>query len=151
MIVDPKKICEILKTEYQLYQSIYQLARQKQDIITAEDLEGLEGLVKKEEKLLGKIQGLEEARLELVDHNLDELLSRLDESDKQELDDLRNNLVFLTLKLKEQNRLNNQLIEDSLTLVNIKLNLVKNDVSVNTYSKKGLVKKSGSAFVNRRA
>lgn len=151
MTVDLEKIWEILKREYQLYQSIYQLARQKQDIILAEDLEGLEGIVKKEEKLLGEVQGMEKARLELVDTNLDDLLSRLGEPDKQELNDLRNHLVSLTLKLKEQNRLNNQLIEDSLSLVNIKLNLVKNNAGGKTYSKKGLVKKSGSTFINRRA
>ncbi|AZO93998.1 flagellar protein FlgN [Halocella sp. SP3-1] len=151
MTVDAKKICEILKTEYQLYQSIYQLARRKQDIIIAEDLEGLEEIVKKEEKLLGEVQKMEEARLELVDTNLDDLLSRVDKPNKQELDDLRNRLVSLTLKLKEQNLLNNQLIEDSLTLVNIKLNLAKNNGGTKTYSKKGLVKKSGSTFVNRRA
>lgn len=151
MTVDAKKVCEILKTEYQLYQSIYQLARQKQDIIIAEDLEGLEEIVKKEEKLLGEVQKMEEARLELVDTNLDDLLFRVDKPDKQELDDLRNHLVSLTLKLKEQNLLNNQLIEDLLTLVNIKLNLAKNNGGTKTYSKKGLVKKSRSTFVNRRA
>ncbi|QTL96927.1 hypothetical protein GM661_02520 [Iocasia frigidifontis] len=151
MTADSKKIWEILKREYQLYQSIYQLVQQKQDIIIAEDLEGLEGLVKKEEKLLVEVQGLEEARLELLDANLDSRLPQLGEADKQKLDDLKKQLLSLTLKLKEQNLLNTQLIEDSLTLVNIKLNLVKNNANTKTYSKKGLVKKSGSTFVNRRA
>lgn len=156
MTVDSKKIWEILKSEYRLYQELYQLAQQKQDIIIAEDLDGLEEIVKREEKFLEEIHVLEEARLQPADNNADNSMdisqtSLVDEPDREEFEDLRNHLVALTVKLREQNLLNNKLIDDSLSLLNMKMNLIRGSGGANTYSKEGLVKKTESTFINRRA
>lgn len=152
MTINIMNIFKILKIEYEMYQELYELAQQKQDIIINEDIDELEKIVRNEEEFLQKIKELEEERLTLTDNNnLTELLLIADEPQKLNLDDFRNQIIDLTVKLKEQNSLNNKLINDSLALININMSLIKGNNDKSIYNKKGLVKQQASTFINKRA
>lgn len=152
MVNKAEYLFEILKKEHQLCQEINKLAEEKQEILINEDIDRLAEIVKSEEKNLEKIKELEGERLEISNgKKMSEISKLLIESERKKFADLSKELLALTIKLKEQNLLNNKLIEDSLHLTNMSLNLAKGNSGTNTYDKKGVVKRQGSNFINKKA
>lgn len=142
-----ERILEILEMESMLYEKLYEIAGEKKDIIIDEEMDKLAEIVKKEEQLLAEIKKLEEERSPLEA----ELPVAEDESQRKLMIDLKAQLEEIASKLKDRNLLNKKLIDNSLSLINIDLNLLKDSGGKKIYSKKGLVDQQASAFINKKA
>lgn len=148
------KLITILEKIYNIYQEIYALGEEKKDFIIGQEIELLEETVQKEESLLSKITKLEEKRIELVgERSLSELMDNLDSNYGEKLNDIKSKLTKLVVDLDGLNQLNNQLIKDSLYLINLNLNLFNKNRDQGTYGKKGRLSKqnNGNSFINHRA
>ena len=137
-----ERYMEILKKEYELYEELYRIAGEKKYILLKEEVDQLAGLVEEEEGLLLELRKLEEERLSLEEDVLPL---------KDGFIELKNQLVSLAERLKERNYLNRKLIDNSLSLLNLNLNLIKNQGGKKIYDKKGLVAQQASTFVNKKA
>lgn len=136
------RLLDILKKEYELYEELYKIAGEKKDILLKEDIDQLAELVSEEEGLLLKLKELEEERLSL---EMDSIHL------KDEFIELKKQLKNLAESLKQRNYLNSKLIDNSLSLINLNLNLIKDYGGKKIYDKKGLVAQQASAFINKRA
>lgn len=137
-----ERYMEILKKEYELYEELYRIAGEKKDILLKEEVDQLAGLVEEEEGLLLELKELEEERLSL---EMDSIHL------KDEFIELKKQLKNLAESLKQRNYLNSKLIDNSLSLINLNLNLIKDYGGKKIYDKKGLVAQQASAFINKRA
>lgn len=137
-----ERYMEILKKEYELYEELYRIAGEKKDILLKEDIDQLAELVSEEEGLLLELKELEEERLSL---EMDSIHL------KDEFIELKKQLKNLAESLKQRNYLNSKLIDNSLSLINLNLNLIKDYGGKKIYDKKGLVAQQASAFINKRA
>jgi|LSQX01.3.fsa_nt_gb flagellar biosynthesis/type III secretory pathway chaperone len=135
-------LMEILKKEHELYDKLYSIAGKKKDVLLAEEIDQLAEIVLEEEGFLLEIRKLEEERL-VLEEGLTDL--------KDEVIELKKELVNLAERIKERNYLNRKLIENSLSLINLNLNLIKNHGGKKIYDKKGLVAQQANAFVNKKA
>ncbi|MDI9477259.1 MAG: flagellar export chaperone FlgN [Halanaerobiales bacterium] len=136
------RLLDILKKEYELYEELYKIAGEKKDILLKEDIDQLAELVSEEEGLLLELKELEEERLSL---EMDSIHL------KDEFIELKKQLKNLAESLKQRNYLNSKLIDNSLSLINLNLNLIKDYGGKKIYDKKGLVAQQASAFINKRA
>ncbi|MGB4046016.1 MAG: flagellar export chaperone FlgN [Halanaerobiales bacterium] len=136
------RLLDILKKEYELYEELYKIAGEKKDILLKEDIDQLAELVSEEEGLLLELKELEEERLSL---EMDSIHL------KDEFIELKKQLKNLAESLKQRNYLNSKLINNSLSLINLNLNLIKDYGGKKIYDKKGLVAQQASAFINKRA
>lgn len=136
------RLMEILKREYDVYGELYKIADKKKDILLKEEIDQLAEVVQEEEGLLMEIRKLGEERLAL-EKDLMPL--------KAEIIKMKKELLDLAERLREKNYLNKKLIDNSLSLININLNLIKNHGGKKIYDKKGLVAQQANAFVNKKA
>lgn len=136
------RLLDILKKEYELYEELYKIAGEKKDILLKEDIDQLAELVSEEEGLLLELKELEEERLSL---EMDSIHL------KDEFIELKKQLKNLAESLKQRNYLNSKLIDNSLSLINLNLNLIKDYGGKKIYDKKGLVAQQANAFVNKKA
>ena len=125
-----------LNLQYSIYQQLYELGREKQQVVISEDLARLEEIRQNEEKFLGKIEGLERERQELsLAQNISAIIKQLDRPNKDKLLKIQQDLLKLLGLLQEQNNLNDRLIKDALQLTNMDLNILTNNNQPPTYDK----------------
>ena len=148
-----QQLIDILKGEYTLYQDLYKLADRKTDLIVEEEIDKLENVITKEEKLVGQLKQLENKRQQLTgQRSLTEFINDANPQNQERLGDLRNKLLKVTTKLKETNQLNNKLLKNALQLTNLNLNLLTNNSKQGTYGKKGSMEEQGSdSMLNHKA
>ncbi|MBM7557475.1 flagellar protein FlgN [Halanaerobacter jeridensis] len=149
-----QQLVDILKGEYTLYQDLYNLADRKTDLIVDAEIEKLENVIAKEEKLVKQVKQLEAKRQHLTgERSLTEFIHDTNPQSKERLEDLRNKLLNLTTKLRETNQLNNKLLKNALQLTNLNINLLTNNSKQGTYGKKGsMAEEQGSeSMLNHKA
>ncbi|GAB6138161.1 flagellar protein FlgN [Halanaerobaculum tunisiense] len=148
------KLADVLAAEYELYQKVYDLAEQKQELIMDQEVDKLEEIVQQEEEQLETIQKLENTRQQLVgEKDLSQLIAEADQPTSDRLEQLQDNLLQLTRKLQDINQLNGKLLDDALQLTNISLNILGANQQGSTYGKQGTVnqEQSGSSMINHKA
>ena len=149
-----QQLIDILKGEYTLYQDLYKLSDKKTDLIVEEEIDKLENVITKEERLVGQLKQLENKRQQLTgQRSLTEFINDAKPQNKERLEDLRNKLLEVTTKLKETNQLNNKLLKNALQLTNLNLNLLTNNSKQGTYGKKGSMEenKGSDSMLNHKA
>jgi flagellar biosynthesis/type III secretory pathway chaperone len=152
--IDLDKLISILKSEYELYQNIYNLAKTKKEVIINRDIDQLREIVKKEETYLTKTAKLEEKRIEICKENsLTEILKTVNAPYRTELNLIRDNLVTLFEDLKNINSLNKELLDISLNLNNMTMAFLNSNNRRSTYGKKGMVSsnKDQHKLINHKA
>ncbi|KHF39620.1 flagellar protein FlgN [Halalkalibacter okhensis] len=139
-------ITQLIERLIEIHEGLLDLATKKVEPIKRSDMPTLEKLVREESKLAHKLQTTEMLRAKVVrtfleekgevkeDATLTDVKKYGTEAQQQRLDDLQTKLVGYVVSLKEQNELNQSLIEESLRFVNLSLDLMiphKEDVSYN--------------------
>jgi flagellar biosynthesis/type III secretory pathway chaperone len=148
------RLNQILNEEYKLYSQIFEISKEKTDIIIEGKVKELERITNLEQSIvfkLGKLEGIrEEISVALAGSmKLDPEKVRLEDLEKglgenaTELRETQGKLVNLIKKIGEKNELNKKLLENSLDYVNFSINLFSQvESDGNKYGKDGSVKDS---------
>lgn len=152
MRVDFNELVDTLQQEYRIYQKIYELGQEKQQIIIKEDADRLSEITKLEEEHLTQISSLEKARESLTGgQTISQLLNNYNGSNFDLLNSLRYKLSDFLEVLKEQNALNDRLLDDALKMTNLSLNILTNNNGKSTYGKDSKIKYRQNNIINKRA
>jgi flagellar biosynthesis/type III secretory pathway chaperone len=121
------------------------LAKEKTELIKTGNLQGLDKLLTKEDALAERLRQLETRRLKLVSDmtqqpaeglTFSELIERVPQEWKPQLEDIQLRLTEVVISLKYQNDLNQSLLQQSLDWVHLNMSLLKPQVKPMTYSNK---------------
>ncbi|AOM81899.1 flagellar protein FlgN [Salisediminibacterium beveridgei] len=146
MVNDLIKIIQAMVT---VHQTLNDLAVAKQDAVKKGDMKDLEAVMQKEAPLIQKLRKLENTRMHLISQwqdekglvkegvTIDQLLPLFPEKESRELEAWSTRLIEQMIRLKEQNDLNEQLLEDSLRFVNVTLDAMRPQNHFNNYSGNG--------------
>ncbi|MEK4285463.1 MULTISPECIES: flagellar protein FlgN [Ureibacillus] len=148
MSVQP--IISILEKLEKMHKSLLEHAYKKTELVKNNDMEELDKMLKVEQSHVAAIEQLEQLRQKKVVEffqlkgikvssppSVAELLEVIeDEEESQQLSDVRNRLLKVIDDLKKQNDLNQQLIYNSLQLVNVTLNMLRPQPEEINYSEK---------------
>ena len=148
-----EEMIEILKKQYEIYQEILKISEKKTDIVVKDKVDELKELVSSEEELIGKFIVLEKRRLSIVKEfgkskgiaevmKIPQLCEYFPEN-KEELMKLRGDILSITKKINEKNKLNEKLIKNSLDYINFSVGLITGTGSEPlTYGKYGEANKN---------
>ncbi len=128
---------EILDNLINLHRALYTLAVQKKEVLIHNQIDELVNITQQEQKLIKAVGAAEAARLEavqavyaekgvsLTEGSLSELIKlTTGAEEKARLTNYRNELIRIVSELREANELNQQLLEQSLSFVNMSLDLI---------------------------
>lgn len=148
-----KKLIENLEEQLATQKLLLDFAREKKNLLIEGKVSELEDLLKREEEVVvksGKLEGVREniqkelrEKLEFAEDDparddpvLSDYIEASEGEERQKLDKLYEELTIVIAELKELNRQNNQLIQQSLEYVNIALDLYTSaEKDPGTYSK----------------
>ncbi|MGZ0051789.1 flagellar protein FlgN [Brevibacillus gelatini] len=131
------RLYDLLDNLIQLHKALYTLASQKKDVLVKGKVDELVSITRQEQKLIKGVTAAEAARQSLVQEltekkgfalqegTLAELIKLTTSAEeKTRLASYRNELVRIVTELREANELNQQLLEQSLSFVNMTLDLI---------------------------
>jgi len=130
MLAQP--LMKVLEKLIKLHKSLFQIASEKTEVLKKGNVETLQTLMKSEQSHISAIQMVEKDRVNLLEElfpqkkepSLQDCIALFDGNDKEELLTLQEDLTEQLLKLKEVNDLNQQLLEQSLQLVSLNIDLI---------------------------
>jgi flagellar biosynthesis/type III secretory pathway chaperone len=122
----------IMKKMLKLHKSLYELSVKKTDIVKKGDMAALDQLLKDEQAHVAGINKLEQERMALSQEilpaienpSLLDIASQAIPVEKDQLLQLRGNLVEVIADIKTRNELNQQLIHQSMQFINFSRSLV---------------------------
>lgn len=132
-----------------LHKSLNQLAKKKTEILKTGDTEALNSLLKEEKKHIQAIYKFELERIEVSKALLSKSDRQIDNptitdcievaniSDKQKLTKLKVELQSQINALADRNKLNQQMLEQSLQFVNMSLDILMPDIDTFNYERPG--------------
>ncbi len=111
------------------HRGLLQLAEQKTEAIKKSDISTLQQMMTKEQKYVMAIRQLESERMSLLSHMSEErtvsrYAEQLEEKERTKLLQLANELRDTIARLKAQNELNMQLLQQSLQFIHFTLDLM---------------------------
>jgi flagellar biosynthesis/type III secretory pathway chaperone len=131
------ELYELLDNLIQLHKALYTLAMQKKDVLVKGQVDELVAITRQEQKLIKGITAAETARqnvvkgltaekgLSLQEGTLAEWIKLTTSAEeKTRLTSCRNELSRIVTELRDANELNQQLLEQSLSFVNLTLDLI---------------------------
>lgn len=142
-------LIKIIQAMVSVHKKLNDLAFEKQDAVKTGDMKALEHVMQQEAPHIQQLRKLENTRMHIVSQwqenkglvkesvTIDQLLPLFPEKERNELEDWSTRLIEEIIRLKEQNDLNEQLLEDSLRFVNVTLDAMRPQNSFNNYSGKG--------------
>ena len=135
------KLIDVLDKMNRLHMLLLELAVKKTDIIKQNDMNGLDQLLKDEQKFIAAINTMEQERKKATvqltgsgDSTITECITKLAANDREALLSMQSSLNETMKQLKEQNELNQQLIYQSLQFVNLSLNIINPQPEKPTYT-----------------
>ncbi|HEY8392431.1 MAG TPA: flagellar protein FlgN [Capillibacterium sp.] len=128
------KVLERMAEEINLLRQLVDLASAKKEALVKNDLEALKGIMAEEEETLAVME-----RLQGAGGNETEAGA--------EVQEMMEERAALLARLKEINLLNQQLLEDALTVIGYSLRLILGEDENNLYGSSGEVKAVGSQSV----
>lgn len=144
-----QELTQIFQAMTTVHERFNEQALKKEEAIKKGDMAGLDQVLKDESALLQHLRKLENSRQhlilqwmnekELVKENvtMEQLLPLLPEKEREELSDWQKRLLIEIQKLKDQNELNRQMLEDSLRFVNLSLDAMHPQNQFSSYSGTG--------------
>ncbi|HEU5139259.1 MAG TPA: flagellar protein FlgN [Bacillales bacterium] len=126
---------ETMEALVSVHKTLNEHAKEKTRVLKEGDIKALEALMKKEEAAAAKLKELEDTRIRRVDEFLSEkeiigedvsmsqLLKFTNPEEERELLEVQSRLMDEIVQLKQQNALNQELIEQSLKFVDMSLHL----------------------------
>lgn len=128
-----QKLIQIFQAMTVVHERFNEQAVRKEEAIKTGDMEGLDQVMKEESPLIQQLGKLENTRQHLVQQwmkdkglvkenvTMDHLTPLFPEKEREDLQYWQQRLMTEIHRLKEQNSLNQQLLEDSLRFVNLSL------------------------------
>ncbi|WP_445487928.1 flagellar protein FlgN [Niallia sp. 03133] len=125
-----------------LHRNLYERAEQKTEILKKGDMESLKEIMKDEQHFLVVIDKLEAKRIEAVkgllpaaaEPKLQDILPLLTVSEQIRVTEAKSKLEAILIKLKDVNHLNQQLIYQSMQMLNVTLSLLRPTKRAYNYS-----------------
>lgn len=129
-------LIKIFEYENKLYEQILEKADYKTDLIIKGDVDSLQEMVVKEQKIINELEKLENAREQIVaqiarkagkkseELTVSYLIELLPRDKAEKLSSVRDSLKKTIEKLQSQNDLNQKLINNAMDYVNFSLNLL---------------------------
>ncbi|WP_176483813.1 flagellar protein FlgN [Bacillus sp. FJAT-45066] len=133
-----QNITILLEKILTLHQRLLEQAVTKAELIKSGNPDELQSLLKEEQKLVQAIGQLETERLKLMpnaDGTITTLIESTSGSNTNKLAQLKDELTSIVLQLKEQNELNQQLLQQSLQFINVTMNALQGPETQVTYDK----------------
>lgn len=136
-----------LEKEEEIYQDILELSLNKKQAIIDGDVKNLEKIVNKEKALAMSLIKLDNIRVRIVNEilkengvdsveNITELSEYIDPMAKEKILKLKSKLNHVIKKVKNENELNKDLVEQQLDYIQFNIDLMTNvDLGSNNYSK----------------
>ncbi|WOD63667.1 flagellar protein FlgN [Niallia taxi] len=126
-------LIEVLEELVNSHAKLYEVAKNKTEIIKKGDIESLQQVMKDEQAQVMSIQKLEAARMEVCRkivktvHNptISDCLELLQPADAKRAEEIADKLRSIISELKDANTLNQQLLRQSMQFVNVSLSLLK--------------------------
>lgn len=145
-----EEIEKLLATELKVLEELRNTSLEKTEIIIANDIDGIQKITEKEEKLAGMIAELERQRQEIFhtwgiskDTPISSLVEKLPEDGKV-LMEIKEDMISIIEEMNIRNALNKDLIEENLDWIDFNMNLITSLDSNPSY--KGDEKKSINIF-----
>jgi len=162
------ELYETLENLLNLHKALNTLANEKKPVLIRGDADGLTKLTHQEKKLIKAIETTEAIRMELVrqvmaekgialrEGTITELIKSLTSAEeKQRLSHYRDELLRVVTALREANDLNQQLLEQSLSFVEMTLNLVTDSPEEDYVYKKPIIQMGNGhiarSYINKKA
>ena len=125
----------ILSKERDVYKEAVSIAEEKKQVIIDGNLKELEKMTAREQTLVASLIKLENMRGKVLDdlirvlqaehvETLSDLLGHLDEASRQKIDLVKNELSASVFQLKNKNELNGKLLEQSLDMIQLNMELM---------------------------
>jgi len=121
------KLNEILTKQIALHKSLLALTDQKTAIIISQDIKNLTHVLKDEQTHVAAIEALEKQRMLLM-RNIEQIDQAIT------LQPLQSQLIELIESIQKKNELNQQLLTQSLQLINLELDLLTSSQQVDSYN-----------------
>jgi uncharacterized protein YicC (UPF0701 family) len=136
-------IIDSLRKLLLLHKSLFELAERKTEILKGNDIAELNSLLKEEQRHIYAIQQMEEQRknatakmVQSSDQALSALIAAVNDEERTMIVDLKERLTEVIEKLKRQNDLNQQLIQQSLQFVHLSLDMILPQPEVYNYGRR---------------
>lgn len=135
----------ILTKERDVYKEAVEIAQEKQQVIIDGNIKALEKMTLREQTLVASLIKLENMRGNVssdlirslqAEHveNLNDLIGYLDEASKQKIGRVKDELAQAVLSLKNKNELNGKLLEQSLDMIHLNMELMSSLESDGRYT-----------------
>jgi flagellar biosynthesis/type III secretory pathway chaperone len=141
MKMSAAQVITIMEKLCALHEILYELEQEKEKIVKENDVDGLNNLLAKEQKYIAAIQTMEKERKKEVANwlgrenaTISDCIEKAVDEEKEKLVYLREKLMDIVELLKQQNKLNQQLIYQSLQFITFSLNLLRPQPKDATYS-----------------
>lgn len=143
---------EVLEAETGCYQKLLDMADNKKDVIISGDVPSLQEITKEEQQLAGHILRLEKKRQENLkdiclvtnkkaeDMTVSGICNILKGEEKSKLQGVADELETVLVTLKQKNKMNKELLEQSLEYIDYTMNAVQSMRSMpvgNNYQRQG--------------
>lgn len=144
-----EELIDTLKEQYNVYESLLDIASKKKVIIVENNIQILQQFIKEENLLISKSQKLEKKRIEIFNDistvlgkNNDLSLKNVIEAMKgqkgeKELTEIRTKMLDILEKLKFLNDQNQKLIEISMDYIDFSINVVRSSSAPTYYDSLG--------------
>lgn len=157
---------DILENLTNLHRALYTLAAEKKNALIEGDMNALTRITQQEQKIVKAIDAAEASRIELVkeiyaernlpfiEGTLAELIKSLTGvEEKAKLTSYREELIRIVSELRSANELNQQLLDQSLSFVNMSLDLLTDSPEDDFIYRKptGSQQNSHRTFINKKA
>jgi len=145
-----RKLIQVIKKEAMLYEKLYKLCREEENIVIKGDLNKLEDIIKEEESIFLQIRNWEKVRGRLMDSSRESLslpqeitLSQfaeiVDEPYASELSKLQKQISSLLEQINKFNKSNISLIEYSIRIIDDYFRLLAGVENIPVYASNGKV------------
>lgn len=143
-----EQLVQTLDKESEIYRDLLNIAKQKREVIKAQNIDQLQSMVNEEQGLIVSLFKLEELREKVVDkimreekldfvENVTQLAQLLNVDAKNKILDAKNRLLVLVKTVNEETRFNSVLLEERLELINMNINLLtQSGLDSGVYSKR---------------
>jgi len=140
------RLLDILSAETEVYRILVGIAEEKKGVIIENRVKELEKMTFKEQALASKLMKLERDRGEVIERimgeegisnvqTLSDLANRLDPMSREALNSSKGELLQSITSLKDKNKLNGELIEQSLRFIELSLDMMGSVEEDSRYSK----------------
>lgn len=153
-----EELKEVLLKELEILQTLRKISEDKTDLLINTQTQQIEEITRKEESLLNKIEEIENERTKILDNwgvlsnaSIESIIEKIQEdSEKKELQKIREDMLETIYYLAERNAMNSELINDNLDWIDFNLNLYTNATVEPNYGKSSENIKSGSMKFDRK-